>query len=658
VETSSSGPSWNGANLNSRSQKAMMACLVFTLCYLAAKLGGVLMINAPQTLWPLWPGCAILVAVLLLLPRKIWPILIPAGLVGFVLYDLQVGVPIRSIAWLILADILEILAAAWGVSYSLNGQPRLNSLKALAKYSFFTVILGPLIVSSLGIYGLNGDRWISWRISFVSEGLAFLTVTPAVLGWVGQARRGVRASRAYFLEGAVLVGGLISLGSVMFMARGSSYPPALLYSLVPFLLWSALRFGTAGVGTSATIVALLSIWGALHGRGPFTETDPINRVLSLQLFLLFTAIPFMVLAALVEEHKRAEEELRESEERLLLAVQAGRMYVFEWDTPTDLVVRTRESAVIFDWIDDPTRVTGQQFVDRVHPDDREAYCILRAELTLDNPNYKTSYRVLRPDGSVIWLEANGRAIFDGQGRMLRIIGIVADITPSKLAEEALSSVSRKLIEAQEQERSRIGRELHDDIGQRLALVALGLGQLHDDSVSLPDVRSRICEFEKQISEIATDIQSLSHELHSARLQYLGVAAALRGFCQEFAERQKVEIEFKSHDLPSPLSPDISLCLFRVLQEALHNSAKHSGVREFEVRLWGTSDEIHLTVKDSGAGFDREAAKESRGIGLISMEERLKLVKGTLSINSQPKRGTTIDARVPLNSGSDSMRAAG
>jgi len=95
-----------------------------------------------------------------------------------------------------------------------------------------------------------------------------------------------------------------------------------------------------------------------------------------------------------------------------------------------------------------------------------------------------------------------------------------------------------------------------------------------------------------------------------------------------------------------------------LQEALHNSMKHSGVRHFEVRLWGTSDEIHLTVSDSGAGFDREAAKATRGLGLISMEERLKLVNGTLSIESQPKRGTTIHARGPLNSGSDSMSAAG
>jgi signal transduction histidine kinase len=175
---------------------------------------------------------------------------------------------------------------------------------------------------------------------------------------------------------------------------------------------------------------------------------------------------------------------------------------------------------------------------------------------------------------------------------------------------------------------------------------------------LPEVRSRIGEFQKQISAIAADIQSLSHELHSAKLQYLGITGAMKSFCREFREQQKVEIDFTSHDLPSPLEPDTSLCLFRVLQEALHNSAKHSGVKHFEVRLWGTSNEIHLTVKDSGAGFDREAAKESRGLGLITMEERVKLLNGTFAIDSQPKGGTTIHARVPVKSSSNSARAAG
>jgi PAS domain S-box-containing protein len=262
------------------------------------------------------------------------------------------------------------------------------------------------------------------------------------------------------------------------------------------------------------------------------------------------------------------------------------------------------------------------------------------------------------EGGTTWLRWEIRPWQNLEGVPRGILIFSEDITRRKQIEESLSEIPRKLIEAQEQERSRIGRELHDDIGQRLALLAIELQQLHENSLILPDVRSRMGEFEHQISEIATDIQSLSHELHSAKLQYLGIAGAIRGFCREFAEQQKVEIDFQTHNLPSPVPPDTALCFFRVLQEALHNSAKHSGVTHFQVRLWGTSDEIHLTVKDSGAGFDRDAAKESRGLGLITMEERVKVLNGTLAIESQPMGGTTIHARVPVNSSSDSARAAG
>ena len=264
----------------------------------------------------------------------------------------------------------------------------------------------------------------------------------------------------------------------------------------------------------------------------------------------------------------------------------------------------------------------------------------------------------REGGGTVWLRWETLPWRNLDGLQGGILIFSEDITHRKHAEEALLGMSRKLIEAQEQERTRIARELHDDIGQRLALAAIELQQIHEGPLILPEVRNRMGKLQKQTSEIATDIQSLSHELHSAKLQYLGIAAAMRGFCREFGKQQKVEIDFQTHDLPSPVPPDTALCFFRVLQEALHNSAKHSGVRHFEVRLWGTSDEIHLTVADSGAGFDREAAKTSGGLGLISMEERLKLVKGTLSIESQPKRGTIIHARVPHSSESDSARAAG
>ena len=136
-----------------------------------------------------------------------------------------------------------------------------------------------------------------------------------------------------------------------------------------------------------------------------------------------------------------------------------------------------------------------------------------------------------------------------------------DITARKLADAALAGVSGKLIEAQEQERRRIARELHDDIGQRLALLAIELAQLQQRSSYPSEFPERIGKLQLLTSEIAADIQSLSHELHSSRLQYLGLAAALRGFCQEFSQQQKVEVHFNAHDLPTPLSPDISLLLF-------------------------------------------------------------------------------------------------
>jgi signal transduction histidine kinase len=259
--------------------------------------------------------------------------------------------------------------------------------------------------------------------------------------------------------------------------------------------------------------------------------------------------------------------------------------------------------------------------------------------------------MLRPDGEVIWLEESGHAFFDGQGRVLRTIGMVSDITERKIAEAALSSVSRKLIEAQEKERTRIARELHDDISQRLALLTIELERLRETSPDLPtEARSRLGEIQKQTAELGSDVQSMSHELHSSKLEYLGIATAMRGFCKEFSEQQKVEIDFRHDDIPSSVPPEVSLCLFRILQEALQNAAKHSGVRHFDVELRCASDAINLSVRDSGSGFDRDDALKTRGLGLISMMERMKLVGGRISIDSQPQRGTAIRAIVPLGKG--------
>jgi PAS domain S-box-containing protein len=636
---------------------AALVCLVVALSYLAPKLEGAMMLN-PRTVWPVWPGCAILVSILLLVRGKIWPILIPAAFATFALYDLEAGVPIRSIAWFIPANTVQVLTSALCLRYCFRGIPRLNSVKALAKYSFFAVILAPCLAAFFSAYGIEGSYWEGWRVCYLSEALAFVTLTPAILSWSSEGSAFVRKPRTYHLEAVALIAGLIFLSYLIFDASGRGDSPALLYSLIPFLLWAALRFGSIGISSSTVLVSFLAIWGAIHVRGPFADQGSLKGMLSLQLFLVFAALPFMVLAALAEERKIASRELKESEERFRLAAQAGKMYAYEWDVATDTVTRSTEHVGVLGFSDQAKQLTRQQLLARVHPDDRALFVGSVDQVSPENPTTHISYRMLRPDCSVVWLEKSARAFFDEQGKVLRMIGMVADITQRKQADEALAGVGRRLIEAQDQERTRIARELHDDIGQRLALLAFELDQLHQELPNPPEIRSRMGELQKQTSAIATDIQTLSHELHSAKLEYLGIAAAMRGFCKEFGMQQKAEIDFKTHDLPSPLSPDISLCLFRVLQEALHNSAKHSGVRHVEVQLWGTSDEIHLMVNDSGVGFDSEAVKESGGLGLISMEERLKLLKGTFSVESEPEGGTTIHARVPLSSDSKPMRAAG
>jgi PAS domain S-box-containing protein len=228
-----------------------------------------------------------------------------------------------------------------------------------------------------------------------------------------------------------------------------------------------------------------------------------------------------------------------------------------------------------------------------------------------------------------------------------------DITHRKQMEEALSGMSRKLIQAQEQECTRIGRELHDDINQRVAMLAVELEQLQDNP---SEVRARVQELRKQTTEISNDVQALSHDLHSSKLEYLGVVPGMKSWCKEFAERQRIEIDFKSEaSIMIPL--EIGHTLFRVLQEALHNAIKHSGVKRVEVRLMEQSNEGHLIVTDSGKGFDVESAMKGKGLGLTSMRERVRMVHGKIAIESKPMGGTTIEVRVPLQSHHISQRAS-
>jgi PAS domain S-box-containing protein len=272
------------------------------------------------------------------------------------------------------------------------------------------------------------------------------------------------------------------------------------------------------------------------------------------------------------------------------------------------------------------------------------------------PRYSAQMTAGSAAGRLLWFDITFSSIPDGNATSPQGLTLVAnEITSLKLAreelhnsEEARDELSRRLLNAQEAERTRIARELHDDIGQSLAVLKIQMLRAGQPVSGHPEQRhADLVDLSKKLDAITHKVSRLSHGLHSSALEFLGLAAAVQSHCLECSQQLRIPIDCRCDEVQKKLDGIMALSFLRVVQEALHNAAKHSRARNITVRLNGSGRELRLEIREDGVGFDMEAARLAAGLGLISMRERIHLIGGEFDIVSSPGTGTRITAHAPI-----------
>lgn len=472
-----------------------------------------------------WPPNAILLAAFLLSPARMWLAFLLAVFPAHLYAQIHAGVPAWTAVGWFMTNTAEALIGAFLITRFSKGKSVFDSARGVLIFLVFGVVFAPLASSFLDaavvvVTGWGGGYWRVGATRFFTNTLAELTLVPTIVVLGSNGASWIRkANLGRYLEATLLGCGIVATSFLVFGWELASpgNVPALMYVPLPFLLWGAVRFGTGGLSLSLLSMALISIWSAMHGRGPFTSPSMAENVLSLQVLLCMVAVPLLFLAAVMAERRRTEESLR-----------------------------------------------------------------------------KTSAR---------------------------------------------------LIDAQEKERHRIARELHDDLEQKLALVTLGLSGLKEKCQAW--LKPGLTDLLNQLSAISTTAHEISHGLHPSQLEYLGLEAAVKRLCRDMGYGTSVSIELTVRDLPKFLQPAISLCLYRVIQEALHNVVKHSRASKVEIELANGGGSLSIRIVDNGIGFT-PGEEPATGLGLTSMRERVRSVGGAIDVTTCPGEGTRIEAEVPID----------
>ena len=357
------------------------------------------------------------------------------------------------------------------------------------------------------------------------------------------------------------------------------------------------------------------------------------------------------IAAIAIERQQAAEELRSSEERYRRIVDTANEGIWVLDESSRITFVNRRMAEMLGY--SPEEMTGRStrdFMELEATEEADRRFSLRPEGSAGQ--FDSPFR--RKDGSELWGIVSTTPMLGEGGQFAGALGMVTDITERKRAEaelyrsnEQIREMACKLITVQEEERRRIARELHDDVVQKVAALAIGISRVKRRVAEADQpLVDELAGIQQSIFGLSEDIRGLSHRLHPAVLEHAGLAAALKSFTEEFSTAEGIDVTLTVPEGGEVVSRDIGVCVYRVVQEWLRNIAKHSGAKSAEVMLSISGSELHLVIKDAGQGFEVDRAR-GRGLGIASIEERVRLCRGTVEIESQLTWGTKLTARIPL-----------
>lgn len=630
---------------------ALIAVSVSTAYFIGAKIGFALTFQ-PHPVSTLWPPNAIMFAALLLSPVRWWWLLLLAVFPSHLLTQVNAGVPLPMMLCWYISNCTEALISVSVLRY-FTKQVRLDTSYHVGVF-IFVAILGPFLSSFLdaGFVALNrfgtSPYWDVFRMRFFSNVLASMTLVPLIVTWKNGGLRSLRsAPPRQYLEAALLAVGLFVVGRVSFGTRELISTPVLLYLPLPLFLWASIRFGPRGSSAAVMVVSFLAIWGAIHGLGPFTSETPEDSAMSVQSFLIVAAMMLLFLTAVMRERDETSQRnralLSANPDMVFLMSNQGIYLDYHARDPNELLLR-------------PEAFLGKNVREVLPPQLAEdvSRCLARTART-DEPQVIEYSLQLRNEerhyeARLIGMEGD------------KTLSIVRDVTDRKRASQALEESQKKLsqshtqvrsllgrlIDVQESERRRISRELHDDLSQKIATLSVSISRLKRQlPLAHTELITELDGLRQKTNSLTDEIRRLSHQLHPAVLEHLGLVTALESYIGNFKDEEQIEVNLTAELGDERVPFQTSICIYRVAVEALRNVSRHSGAAYAAISLRRDNGSLELRVSDSGRGFDVDAFRKGGGLGLVSIEERLRLLQGSCEIHSSPEKGTTLVARVPL-----------